>query len=298
MPNLPDLEAWAIFARVVEHRSFTAAAAAMGMSKGTVSKAITRLEARLSAGLFHRTSRTLTLTEAGQRLVPHAARMLAEASAAEEAACEEHDQIGGPIRLAAPMTFGIQHVAPAVAEFMALHPAVTVRLDLSDARVDLIAEGHDAALRIGNLPDSSLIARRLKGVTVKIVAAPAYLAARGTPTHPVQLQEHDGLCYANAERPGEWRLRGKDGTEAIGRPRPRMTTGSGEAMLPALRDGLGIAVLPDFIVDSDLAAGRLVELLPGWAPPAVSLHLVTPPGRLRSARIGALLTFLTERFSR
>lgn len=298
MPNLPDLEGWAIFAAVVEHRSFTAAASALDLSKGTVSKALARLEKRLGTQLISRTSRTLTLTEAGRRLAPHAARLLGEASAAEEAACEESSALGGLVRLAAPMTFGIQHVAPAVTDFMAEHPAIRVDLSLNDARVDLVAEGFDAALRIGVLPDSSLIARKLADVAVHVVAAPAYIAGHGSPAHPAELSRHFGLCYANLDRPGEWRFRGPDGGDEIGRPQSRMISTSGEAMLPALRRGLGIAVLPDFIVAADLAAGRLVPILSGYAPPQVALHLVTPPGRLRPARVEALLAFIVARFGR
>ncbi|ODU22641.1 MAG: LysR family transcriptional regulator [Sphingomonas sp. SCN 67-18] len=294
--RLPDFEAWAIFATVVERRSFTAAADALGLSKATVSKAVTRLEAHVGARLFHRTSRHLSLTETGRALADHAARILAEGTAAEESARDEASAPTGLVRLAAPMTFGLQHVAPVVAEFLAAHPGIAVDLHLSDARIDLVETGYDMALRIAALPDSSLLARRLTPITAHIVAAPAYLERHGRPRHPAELGEHACLCYANLPTPNLWRFVGPDGTEAMVRPDGPLRTNSGDAMLPALRAGLGVAVLPDFIVADDLATGRLEAILPGWSPPPVALHLVTPPGALRPARVEALIAHLLARF--
>ena len=162
--RLPDLEAWAIFACVVEHRSFSAAADAIGVSKATVSKAISRLEAHLGASLFHRTSRKLTLTESGKQLAEHAQRILAEAQCAEEAARDTATLPAGLIRIAAPMTFGMTYLAPAIVEFLAANPGIQIDLNLSDARVDIVADGFDIALRIADLPDSSLRAYYARGV--------------------------------------------------------------------------------------------------------------------------------------
>ena len=181
--RLPDLEAWAIFACVVEHRSFSAAADAIGVSKATVSKAISRLEAHLGASLFHRTSRKLTLTESGKALAEHAQRILAEAQAAEEAASTNATAPTGLVRIAAPMTFGISHVAPAIADFMIEHPGIHIDLRLSDARIDIVAEGFDVAMRIASLPDSSLRARRIAPIETRVVASPLYLDRRGRPRH-------------------------------------------------------------------------------------------------------------------
>jgi len=293
--RLPDLEAWAIFACVVEHRSFSAAADAIGVSKATVSKAIARLEAHLGASLFHRTSRRLTLTESGKTLAEHAQRILAEAQAAEEAAHDTASVPAGLIRVAAPMTFGMTYLAPAIAEFLAVNSAIQIDLHLSDARVDIVADGFDVALRIADLPDSSLRARRLCGIAVHCVAAPAYLDAHGRPSHPAELSHHACLGYTNAPG-GVWRFTGPDGEEAAVRPAGPLTTNSGDAMLPALRAGLGIARLPDFIVGADLASGALEAILADWAPPAIALHLLTPPSPLRPARVEALIAFLAERF--
>jgi DNA-binding transcriptional LysR family regulator len=292
--RLPDFEAWAIFAAVVEHRSFSAAARAIGLSKATVSKAVTRLEAHLGASLFHRTSRSLTLTETGRTLAPRARRILDEAVCAEEEASDAASAPKGLVRLAAPMTFGLQRVAPAIADFLAQHPGITIDLCLDDRKIDLVEQGIDVALRIAQLPDSSLRARRLIPIHAHTVAAPAYFAAHGRPTHPAQLAEHRCIWYANNET---WRFTGPGGEQVSVRPEGPLRSSSGEAMLPALRAGLGITVLPDFIVGADLAEGTLEAILADWTPPPIALHLVTPPNPLRPARVEALIRFLVQHFS-
>lgn len=294
--KLPDFEAWAIFAGVVEHRSFSGAARSMGLSKATVSKAVARLEAQLGASLLHRTSRTLSLTETGRTLAPRAQRILQEALCAEEEASDAASAPKGLVRLAAPMTFGLQRVAPAVSDFLAAHPGITVDLHLDDKAVDLIALGIDVALRIGRLPDSSLRARRLGPIAMHVVASPAYLEAHGTPHHPSELGAHRCLCYTNVST-DIWHFTGPGGAEVSVRPQGPLKSNSGEAMLPALRDGLGLTVLPDFIVAADLAKGRLVPVLEDWSSPAISLHLVTPPNPLRPTRVEALIDFLVTRFA-
>ena len=293
--KLPDLEAWAVFAAVVEHRTISAAAAALGTSKATVSKAVARLEARLGAALFHRTSRRLALTEAGRDLAERARAILLEGVAAEEAARDAAVAPAGPIRVAAPQSFGMHHVAPVLADFLRAHPGVTIDLRLSDARVDIVAEGIDVALRIGTLPDSSLRARRVAAVPTRTVAAPAYLAAAGTPASPADLAHHACLTYTNLARPDLWRFHDATGREAVVQVSGPLATDSGDAMLPALCAGLGIARLPDFFVADDLAAGRLVSILDDWNAGPIALHIVTPPGKLRPARVEALIALLADR---
>lgn len=294
--KLPDFEGWAIFARVNEYRSFSAAADALGVSKATVSKAVARLEQRLGTTLFHRTSRRLTLTDSGRQLAERAAAILAEAEAAEEAAHEGASAPTGLIRVAAPMTFGRLHVAPAIADFLAAHPAIEIDLRLSDAKIDIVAEGIDIALRIAELPDSSLRARRIGPVRIHLVAAPAYLERRGRPRHPAELGEH--ACFAYTNVPRAWSFRGPGGEEVSVRPQGPLSGDSGEAMLPALRAGLGIAILPDFIVGPDLASGALESILEEWVSVRPALHLLTPPGQLRPARVEALIAFLVTRLKR
>ena len=293
--RLPDFEAWAMFAAVVEHRSFTDAAKALSVSKATVSKAVTRLEQHLDTSLFSRTSRRLALTESGRRLADHAARIVGEGLAAEEAARDEITELAGVVKLAAPMTFGLKRVAPIVAEFMQAHPQVTVDLHLSDAHIDIVEMGLDATLRVAAMPDSSLRARRLGDVRLYIVALPAYLDERGRPSHPSDLGNHDGLLYSNAKTPEVWRFSGPGGQAVSVQLRPRFLANSGEAMQSALYAGLGVAMLPDFIIGEDIASGKLEAILQEWAPPPIGLHLVTPPSRLRPARVEALLDFLATR---
>jgi DNA-binding transcriptional LysR family regulator len=292
--RLPDFEAWAIFACVVEHRSFSSAAESIGVSKATVSKAISRLEAQLGTALFHRTSRRLTLTDSGNALAERAGRILAEARAAEESALDAAKSPAGLVRIAAPITFGIRFVADAIADLLVAHPGIEIDLRLSDSRVDIVAEGFDIALRIADLPDSSLRARRLAPIAARVVAAPAYLAKHGTPRHPMELANHACFQYANAI--GAWHFRKPDGEEAAVRPTGPLITDNGDAMMPALKAGLGIARLPDFIIDRELVDGSLVEILTGWSPMNIALHLMTPPSTLRPARVEVVIEFLSERF--
>ena len=293
--RLPDFEAWSIFACVVEHKSFTGAADALGLSKATISKAVTRLETQVGTPLFHRTSRRLALTDSGTKLVEHAKSILAEGQAAEEAARDEASEPVGLVRLAVPMSFGLSNVGPVVADFLCDYRGVSIDMHLSDAKVDLIGEGFDIGLRIAALPDSSLRARKLRDVKTYIVAAPSYLALKGVPRHPAELGEHECLRYSLLPTPELWRFLNTKGEEAVVRPQGRLRANNSDVMLYSLRSGHGIAVVPDFIIENDLGSGAVVEILEGWKSPPVALHLVTPPGKVRPQRVTALIEFLTER---
>jgi len=298
MAKLPDFEALAVFAKVVELRSFAAAASELALSKATVSKAVGRLEERLGARLFNRTSRRLALTDAGQRLSERAARLLADGEAAESEALAQSAAPRGHVRLAVPMTFGVKAVAPLLPEFLEEYPEVTIDLHLSDATVDLIGDGFDAGLRIARLPDSSLIARRLCAMPRYTVAAPSYLKRHGRPTHPMQLAQHRCFGYAYLSTPHVWHYTNAAGEQASVRPAGPLHVNNGEALMPALLAGLGIADLPEFIVGDAIAAGDVEVILKGWKQAEGAVHLVTPPGGPRPARVEVLADFLTKKFAK
>jgi DNA-binding transcriptional LysR family regulator len=298
MAKLPDFEGLAIFAKVVELRSFAAAASELALSKATVSKAVGRLEERLGARLFNRTSRRLALTDAGQKLSGRAGRLLADGEAAENEALAQSVAPRGLVRLAVPMTFGVNEVAPILPEFLQAYPDVAIDLHLSDAMVDLIGEGFDAGLRIARLPDSSLIARRLCAVPRHTVAAPSYLKRHGRPTHPMHLAQHKCFGYAYLSTPDVWHYSNQAGEQASVRPAGQLRVNNGEALLPAVIAGLGIADLPDFIIGDTIESGEVEVILKGWNQPEGAVHLVTPPGGPRPARVEALADFLARHFAK
>ena len=298
MSKLPDLEALAIFAKVAERRSFAGAADELALSKATVSKAVARLEQRLGARLLNRTSRRLALTDLGRTIAEQGSALLIGAEAAEAEALAQSSTPRGTVRLAAPMSFGLIRVAPILPCFMAAYPEVRVDLHLSDARVDVIGDGFDAALRIGVLPDSSLRARRLCPVKRLLVGAPAYFERHGRPTHPSQLADHACIGYAYLPTPDLWRFSNAAGEEVSVRPAGPLRANNADVMMPALLAGLGLAVQPDFVVEREVASGALQTLMPDWSMGDSFLHLVTPPGGPRPARVEALVEYLTDRLSR
>ena len=298
MARLPDFEGLAIFAKVVETRSFAAAAAELTLSKATVSKAVSRIEQqRLGARLNNPTSRRYALTDAAKKLAGRAAHNLAEGEAAEDATLAQTSVPRGLVRLAAPMSFGVLHIAPLLPEFLAAYPEVAIDLQLSDAMIDLVGDGFDAAIRIAALPDSSLVARRLCDMPAYLLGSPAYLKAHGRPRHPLDLAEHRCIGYSNLATPQTWRFTG-NGKSATVRPAGPLRVNNGDAMMPALVAGTGLGILPEFIVREALAAGRLERLLPDWSVPSGSVYWVMPPGGPRPRRVEVLGDFLVEKLAR
>jgi len=297
MARLPDFEAWAIFAKVAELGSFSAAADELRLSKATISKAVSRLEQRLAAPLFHRSSRKLSLTESGQLAQERASMLLAEGEAIEEAISERGAVPRGLVRLAAPMSFGLAHLGPILPMFHQAYPEVVIDLHLSDERIDLIEQGFDIALRIGQLEDSALKARRLFPVRLPVVAAPSLIERLGRPEHPRDLVRFPVFSYTHVRNPGRWHCRHPVEGDYVVEVKGPVRANNGDVLIDALVAGMGIARAPDFLVWRELADGRLVEILPDWSTGQdAALHLVTPPTALRPARVKALIDFLAAAF--
>jgi len=297
MPRLPDLEAWAVFAKVAETGSFVHAAADLGISKATASKAVARLEARIGASLLNRTSRRLALTDAGQHAAVSAARILAEGEALEKEAGSQADVPQGLVRVAAPMSFGIAFIAPLLPELFAAYPLVSIDLHLADEQVDLIGGGFDLALRIAALADSSLRTRRVCQVRRLLIGAPSYFERNGRPAHPRDLAGHTCLGYANLPTPDRWRFSNTLGEQAAVSPHGPLRANNGDVLRPILLAGLGLAVQPEFLIWEDLAAGRLEAVMADWSMPPIALNIVTPPSSHRPARVDAVIEFLARRLS-
>lgn len=286
-----------MFAKVAEEGSFAAAARALGVSVATVSRGVARLEERLGARLFNRTSRQLALTEFGTGIAEKASAIFRQAEETENAARELSVQPRGLVRLAVPMSFGLRWVAPLMPEFLQRYPEMQVDLHLSDATVDVVAQGFDAALRIAALPDSSLVAKRLCAVSQLVVASPAYLERHGRPQHPAELANRACLSYAYRARSDVWRFVNDAGDEVPVTPAGPLRVTNSDALLPTLLAGMAIAEMPEFIAGEYLADGRLEAILPGWHLTRGGLYFVTPSARARPAKVSALAEFFDERLS-
>lgn len=294
---LDNVSAMPVFAKVVETESFTVAAAQLGMSKSAVSKAISALEDRLGARLLNRTTRRLSLTEVGRAFYERCARVVAEAEEAEILVTRHQESPRGTLRVNAPASFGVLHLAPALAAFMRRHPAVAVDIDFTDRYVDLLEEGYDVAVRIAaELADSSLIARRLTGNEMVVCASPAYWDRHGRPARPEDLAGHACVTYAYNRMPNEWPFRGPDGRRRTVRVAGRLHTNNGDVSLQAALAGLGVVRLPRFICGPYVASGRLEPVLTEAMPPGASIYAIYPHNRHLSAKVRAFVDFLVERF--
>ncbi len=273
------LRAIEVFVAVAEKGSFAAAADELGMSRNMASRHVAELEAHLGARLLNRTTRSVSLSTIGASYLETARDVLVQLEAADRAAGLQRLAPRGRLALSAPMSFGVHHIAPHLPDFTRANPDVTVDLSLNDRLVDLVEEGFDVAIRISQLADSSLIARRIADVEMLCVASPGYLAASGTPDTPGDLAGHRVLTYSLANDGGIWRLKHADGRQASVRVTAAAFANNGDAIQAMALASAGIALQPDFLCHADLVAGRMVRVLPGWTAGRLGVHALYP-GRL------------------
>lgn len=289
---MPDLEDIRTFCEVIDGGSLTRAGQQLGISKSMVSRRLARLEAELGVPLVARSTRGLSLTESGQDFRPHAERIMAEMQAARDALSRQ-GTVSGRLRLTAPLSFGATHLAPLLAELAVRNPDLEVVASFSDRFVDLVGEGYDAAVRLGALTDSTLIARRIAPVRAVTVASPAYVARAGAPETPEALAQHDSVPHGDTP----WSFRQPDGRVVSVRPRGRFRANSGAAELAAVVAGLGVAVMPRFLVAPALARAEVVTVLDDYEVPEAGLYIVRPPpADPLPAKVKALTDAVVARF--
>lgn len=285
-----------MFIRVVECGSFAAAADASGVSATMVAKRIRNIEQRLGARLIHRTTRRQQLSEAGQLYYERSRQVLKEAAVAESSVSELQAVPSGLLRIAAPVSFGSVSVVPALAEFMAKHPAIRVDLTLDNAPPKFSKGNYELVIHIGAVDEPGIVVRPLEPYRRKLVAAPRYLARRGTPKRPEELALHDCLGLTYWQRRDRWRLVGPRGANCDVPVRGAFTANHGEAVRVAAIEGLGIALLPEATLTHDLAAGRLVPVLPAWSLAPSPMYLAYTQDRRPTAKLRSAIDFLLNRF--
>ena len=268
----------------------------MQVSQALVTKQIQELEGWLGARLLNRTTRRLSLTEVGTAFYDRAARILEAVEEARNAAGALHMAPRGRLRINAPVSFGLLHLAPAITDFLERFPDISVEMLVNDRVVDLLEGEFDVGVRIGRLRDSSLIARRIGPIRLAVCAAPEYLARHGEPKTPEDLAKHHCLEYTYFESRGEWRLLNPKGDEIVVPVSGRYLANNADVLRTTAIAGGGVILLPTFIVGDDLRAGRLVRLLPDYPPPEQGLHALYPPGRHLSAKVRSFVDFLVARF--
>ena len=285
------------FNAVVETGSFTAAASRLSADKSAVSRRISALEKRLGVQLLRRTTRTLSLTDTGRSFYERSARILADLEEAESAVAQEHGELRGRLRVALPLSFGIRHMGAPIDGFKKLHAGVCFDLDLSDRWIDLVQEDIDVAVRIGNLRDSSLIARRLFKSRVIVCASRAYIEAHGEPEKPEDLADHQCLTYSNLSTPDEWSWVDDKQRRRTVRVPIAMSANNGDLLAQAGADGLGIVMQPAFIAHEYVRSGGLLPILTAAKWPDATAWAVYPPTRHLSYRVREFIDYLVDYFA-
>jgi len=290
------LGAMEMFVRIVETGSFSAVARQLGTTQPTISKQLTALEKQLQTRLLHRSTRSLGLTEAGAAYYERCRRIIDEVREAEAALGRLQSGLAGTLHVNASIALGQIFVTPLVLKFQSQYPALGVELSLIDRYIDLVEEGVDVAVRIGQLPDSNLVARRLGSTRRVLVATPAYLAAHGTPERPEDLVHHNCLLYAYLSSGNEWLFNGPDGEIRV-RVQGSFRANNGHVIREAVLGGVGLAITPDWLAHDKLASGEVVALLPQFAPPPLEINAVYPSARHVSAKVRAFVEFLRVEFA-
>lgn len=298
--NAQGFDGIEVFVRVARAGSFSAAARELDQTPSAVSKQIGRLEDRLGARLFDRTTRRVRLTEVGTAFFDRCARIVAEMDEAEQAVSQLHGAPRGLLKLNVPVAFGRLHVARSLPEYQSRHPEVRIDLTLNDRFVDLVEEGIDIAVRIGELTDSSLMARRLAPNRRIICGSPDYLARAGMPEGPEDLARHNCVVYTYRASRNDWHLvpageTGRGGEQVV-QVAGNLESNNAEALRTAVLAGAGLALLPLWLVGQDLRTGQLVQALPDYQAPDSAIYAVYPPGRHLSAKVRSFIDFLVERF--
>jgi DNA-binding transcriptional LysR family regulator len=293
---MPDrLTSMAVFVCAADKRSFAAAAETFGISATMVGKHVRWLEERVGAKLLNRTTRRQSLTEIGRIYRQRCKLLLADAEAADACADEMRASPRGLLKIHAPVSFGSQRLAPALAAYLRIYPQVEVDLALNDRDADLVEEGYEAAIRIGALADSGLVARALQPYRMWLCAAPAYLAEAGTPRTAQELAQHNCLGFAYWRKKNVWRLRKSERTEAV-EVSGRLTVNNGQALRTAAIEGAGIIMQPEVLVGDDVASGRLVRLLSEYELPSRPMHIVYVADRRPTPKLRSFIDFVVERF--
>jgi len=292
MGRYEQLEA---FVKVVDHHSFSVAGEKMGVVKSVLSRRVSELESRLGVKLLNRTTRKLSLTAAGENLYQQMSLLLAEMEEAELKVSEEQFSLAGRLKIATPLSFGFRHMSSVISEFIEQYPDIEVSLDLNDSEIDLVAEGYDMAIRIGDLVDSSLIGRKLSVIRFVTVASDAYLKKHGEPKHPSELVHHDGLFYSNITERSQWQFQA-NGDTLVSIPRVRLRANNGDFLVRACVNGLGILQIPTFLVDRYRREGSLKAILSDYRRNDQGMYALFPPGRLIPKRAKMLVDYMQETF--
>ncbi len=284
------------FIRIVEASSISGAADNLGVAKSAVSRRLKELEEHLGVELFHRTTRRMNLTDTGRAFYHQSVRILEDVLESELAASQAHGTLKGRLKIALPSSFGIMHLGPAINDFSKEHPEIEFDLDFNDREIDLMQEGFDLAIRIANLPDSSLIARRLAPIQTVMCASPVYLEQKGTPQSPDELREHQCLVYSLLRDFEYWYLTDNNGKEISTKIHPYLKASTGEFLKDAAVEGRGIILVPSFIAYKEIESGALVPVLKNYKPPQLDAYAIYPQTRHLSQRVRAFVDFLVKRF--